>query len=365
MSATRLAVGYGVLHALVDLCTVTAAVRASRSADLGLFNELGMVVTYDLLAFALQAPLGVLVDRWRACRHALLVGMALAGCAVLTAPLSPVFTMAIAGVGNALFHLGAGARVLKAAQGNSAPAGIFVAPGALGLAAGLWIGRKMTGPIWPLAVVLGIALFLAIRLHRHPVSEQPPTLIPNVDALPWVLILSALMLSAGVRAFVGSGAAFQCSKSMLVVIGLPLAAFLGKLLGGVVSDRLGWMEVSVGALVISAPFIAFNGGSPYLTMVGVLFFQATMPVTLTAAYLLFSRKPATAFGLICLALIVGALPTFFPLGKSFYGANTFLALIATSAVAIYIGLDTLGIKRGFLGTRNQALVIMDRQTGAS
>ena len=40
----------------------------------------------------------------------------------------------------------------------------------------------------------------------------------------------------------------------------------------------------------------------------MLVFQFTMPVTLAAVYLALPRRPGLAFGLPCLALLLGALP---------------------------------------------------------
>jgi hypothetical protein len=76
----------------------------------------------------------------------------------------------------------------------------------------------------------------------------------------------------------------------------------------------------------------------------LLIFQATMPVTLTAVYLLFPARPATAFGLPCLGLIAGALPTFFPAGRHLYGSHSFLVLILLSALAMLIALWLLGVR---------------------
>ena len=103
----------------------------------------------------------------------------------------------------------------------------------------------------------------------------------------------------------------------------------GKALGGIISDRLGWIETSVGALLISAPLIAFAG--PAGIIAGLFVFQMTMPVTLVAAVKVFPKKPAFAFGLTCLALVGGAIPTFYPEIMRFYHPMFFIALILFAA----------------------------------
>jgi hypothetical protein len=128
---------------------------------------------------------------------------------------------------------------------------------------------------------------------------------------------------------------------LAVTIGLPVAAFLGKLLGGVVADRVGWLRASVVALLLSLPLIAFSGGSLYLALPGVLLFQSTMAVTLAAVYALMPAWPATAFGLPSLFLVLGSLPTFYPAGRQYFGCWAFALLIAASTAALAIALHRL------------------------
>jgi FSR family fosmidomycin resistance protein-like MFS transporter len=340
----RLASIYGAIHALVDLSSVSASLRASRSVGLRTLSSFQLVLGYDLLAFGLQFPLGLLVDRLRSSRAALLAGLLLIAASIYTVPVSALATMILAGVGNALFHLGGGAPVLAASGGRAEPAGIFVAPGALGLGLGIFVGRRWDGPIWPLGPLLGAAFAIA-AVFRVP-AAVPVASGVELDRREWSVALAALLLSVAVRSFVGFGGPYQVPKLALLVVGLPLCAFGGKLFGGVIADRAGWLETSVGALLLSAPLIVLGGSSPVSVLLGMLLFQATMPVTLTAAYLLMPDRPATAFGLPCLALIAGAVPTFYPVVQAYYGPHTFLALILASTVAIAVALNLLGIRLG-------------------
>jgi FSR family fosmidomycin resistance protein-like MFS transporter len=341
---------YGVIHALVDAACVAAVVRASRGSTVGDLGAFWTVAGYDWLAFGLQFPLGLLVDRLRLARLSMIVGVAMAALVLAPGPIPPLATMIAAGVGNALFHLGAGGLVLRSAGGRAAPAGVFVAPGALGLGLGLWMGRTGRGSTFPIYVALAFAVIALITLDKPAPPEDDLKSAPSGAGaqpalLPWLILLMLLLASVGVRSFVGFGACFQCPGGLAVVIGLPAAGFLGKLAGGFVADRLGWLRVSAGALLLSLPLIAFSGGSLALALPGVLLFQSTMAVTLVAVYALMPRWPATAFGLPCLALIAGAFPTFAPAGRQLFGRWTFALLIALSAAALVLALRRLS-RRG-------------------
>ena len=334
---------YGFIHALVDAACVAAVVRTSRGsyvADLGAFWT---VAGYDMLAFGLEFPLGLLVDRLRLARLSMILGAAMAAVVLAPGPVPALATMIVAGVGNALFHLGAGGLVLRSAGGRAAPAGVFVAPGALGLGLGLWMGRTGRGSTFPIYIALAFAVVALITLDKPAtVDRDKPIGAGRQPALlPWLILLVLLLVSVAVRSFVGFGACFQCAGGLAVAIGLPAAGFLGKLVGGMVADRLGWLRTSTAALLLSLPLIAFSGGSLFLALPGVLLFQSTMAGTLVAVYALMPRWPATAFGLPCLALIAGAFPTFVPAGKQLFGRWTFVLLIALSAAVLALALRGL------------------------
>jgi MFS transporter, FSR family, fosmidomycin resistance protein len=347
-SAFALAAAYGAVHLLVDLATVTAAYRAARAVGPGFLGPFEIVLGYDLVAFGLQLPLGIAADWLNAARRALVGGLALTLCGLFLIPVSAVATMAVVGLGNALFHLGAGAAVLTAAKGRAGPAGVFVAPGAIGLGLGIWFGRSGVAAAWPISGLVAIGLVATVFLRGPRPKDAPIAFFQKparqIERVKWSAVLALLLLSVAIRSFVGFAGTFRCDKtSMLIIAGVPLAGFAGKLVGGIVSDRAGWIDTSVGALLVSAPLIAYGGGSAYAVVAGLLIFQMTMPVTLTAVYLLMPDKPATAFGWPCLALIAGAMPTFYPWGKALYGSHAFAALIVVSALVLCFGLKMLGV----------------------
>lgn len=324
----------GGVHLLVDAACVTAVWRTGDSRWVAFLSSWAVVCGYDLLAFAGQLPLGIAADRLRLTRAAALAGVALSAAALLLSPHSSVATLVAAGLGNALFHLGAGASVLRN-PARATPAGLFVAPGALGLGLGMWMGRTGLGPTWPLLLLLLLALPLVDDAHGD-TDATPTGAWPGPAALG---TLALLFLSVMVRSYVGFGASHQCPAGLALTLGIPLAACAGKAAGGLAADRLGWVETGVGALLLSAPLLAFNGGSVPVALLGLVLFQMTMPVTLVATARLLPGRPATAFGLPCLALILGALPTFTPAGR-FYNPGVFLGLVLVSAAALLVALRT-------------------------
>ena len=337
IATTRGAFWLGVAHLAVDAACVTAVLRASPDSNAVYSAALAFVLGYDLFAFAGQVPFGWIVDRFRLRRCAALVGLVLTAMAVLTG--RGLTVMLLAGAGNALFHVGAGAMVLAGSKGRATPAGVFVAPGALGLGLGIMLGRKLlTVPTWPLlvAVVAASLMVWLVSLPEEPAKVQPaePAAHPRRLVL---LIVTLLAFSVAVRSLVGTVGCDGCTRGLFLGVALPLTAFAGKLVGGFLADRFGWIELGVAALLASAPLLAFSNGDLWLALPGLLVFQMTMPVTLSATYRAMPSRPGLGFGILCLALVAGTLPAYLPGGWRPQGYSL-LFLVLGSAAALYFGL---------------------------
>lgn len=348
-----LASGLGLVHACVDATTVTVVLRAANAHDLTPTHAFALVLAYDVLAFGSQVLLGVGTDRFRAQGAATRLGLLLSAVSIAFIAWQPVVAMLLAGFGNALFHLGAGGLVLGRGAEKSAPSGIFVAPGALGLGFGLTYGKLPDlGPTWPLAVILGVGLFATwswTTAHGGDWRAAPFRTAGNSMARPvsstgssW-LILGLLLLSVAVRSLVGFSAARGVAPSHWLFFGIPLSAFLGKLLGGLVADRYGWIEVSALALIASAPCIVLGFQHTGILLGGLCLFQMTMPVTLAAVARLMPERLSTAFGWTCVALILGGLPTMFSVTRALCTRPMLAFWIALACVSVTFGLRLLGV----------------------
>jgi len=330
---------------VIDAVSVTAVLRAAPPKDSIVASALVFVLAYDILAFAGQAPLGWLIDRIDCRRGATLVGVVLAGLGLLVGPLAGYAVVLLASLGNALFHVGAGAMVLAGSQERAAPAGIFVAPGALGLGMGILFGRRfVTVPSWPalFALAAAVAIVLAVAMRTSAAEPSaPPSRLPMHTAVGVALLL---FISVGVRSLVGTVGCDACDKTLFLAIALPVAAFAGKLVGGFLADHFGWVDLATVALLASSPLLAFSRGDLWLALPGMLLFQMTMPVTLTAMLRVIPARPAFAFGNLCLALIAGAMPAYVPDGWRPQGV-TILGLTLGSTAILFVALRALLAKR--------------------
>ena len=349
----------GLVHAATDLATVTAMVRATGLHAESAGAVFAWFLVYDVLAFGAQPLVGAVADRLRG-GPVVLVGLGLTGCAVGLASLGGsgdvalgLATVAVAGVGNAVTHVGAGAVVLRGDLTRATPAGMLVAPGALGLGLGLWFGRDPgLGPTWWVVGPLAAAAVLVARLHRAGRLESPfaATSGPGERVLPpprHLLAVAAgglLLVSVAIRSLVGASASHGYAGGAWLALGIPLVACAGKALGGMVADRAGWLPTTVLALLACLPLLAVQHSHPGLLLLGLLVFQTTMPVTLVAVGRLLPGRPATAFALPCVGLLVGSLPASFAWGAPWCARPAPAAWIALSAAAAWAGLRLVGLR---------------------
>jgi FSR family fosmidomycin resistance protein-like MFS transporter len=346
----------GLMHAAVDATTVTLLLWGTRIAPASVTGDAvpympenavwHRFLLYNALAFGTQFPLGAVADRWKVYRGTLLAGLAMIAVAVLAQPFSPQAAIVLASLGNAAFHVGAGAMVLARSPDRTAAAGIMVGPGAIGLAAGMWCGWSLDPAPWiflgPLAVcgVAGLALSSTVRAERRPAS--PPASLPIATA---VVCVGAMILVVALRTANGNSLAVLHEREAGVLWGLAIASCVGNILGGLVADRLGWIATCTLALLLSAPLLSFRADGGVEAVTAMLLFQMTMPVTLMAISHVLPGELGLAFGLAALGVLVGAVPDYVCPPEWLASRPWLLSLSAASIAAILIGLPPV-VRRG-------------------
>ncbi|MFH0785731.1 MAG: hypothetical protein V2B20_27805 [Pseudomonadota bacterium] len=302
----------GVGHFVMDFSCALTVVSLFFLWNPVQHNYYQLVIFYNLAAFGSQPFWGWLLDRSQAYGKGIIAGFICIGLGALAAEVEPRLSVLFLGFGNALFHVGAGALVYIATGGRASGPGLFVAPGGLGLLAGMMLApREVLSPLW-LPPLLGMT---ALILHRLvPVVRAQEVQDVEIDQRRRLLsmVLLLLLLVVSLRSFSGFAFAVPWRGVGEGVILLALASFLGKACGGFLADRLGW-RISCSTLLLFAGIvgIGYNVFLPAACL-ALFAFQSTTGVTLAAIQSLFPGRPAFSFGLPCIALLAGALPFFLP-----------------------------------------------------
>ena len=276
---------YSLAHFLVDgICAW---------AMLGRFG--GGILLYNFCAFVLQLPLGAVLDRLG--RRPGPAVFAWLGCALTV--LGAVTHPAVLGLGNALFHVGGGAAVIRDG-GKCEKLGIFVAPGALGL----YLGGLLTGKPILLPAARALAVTAVFFRDGGEISTAP-------SQKPAVLLAGCCFAVVVLRSFVGFQVVFPWKTGWLALAAVG-AVVLGKMAGGSRAARFGAKKVTVVSLTAAAVCYTL-GDVPVFGLLALLCFNMTMPLTLYALWRRFPSYPGTVFGSLTLALFLGFLPSHFGL----------------------------------------------------
>lgn len=337
---------YGIGHSIVDLVCAAVVFSIAKDKIVSPTDFLNLILLYNLAAFGLQFIFGLIVDRLKSPRAATMLGFLLTGISAVTFSFIPLFAIISAGIGNALFHIGGGTVSLNLTPKKASAPGIFVAPGAIGLLVGTMMGKGGSFVAWPfilLLLILAILIFIikCPKINYEKSSQQK-------DKINYFTLIFALVfLSIAIRSLVGFVVVLPWKSDINLLITLTVFVVLGKGLGGILADKFGWIKVAVGALMLSIPLLTFGASYSYLGILGMFLFNITMPVTLVALSNILPGRPAFAFGLTCLALIIGSFPAF--TGTKLFFSNPILlsVIIFTSTAALFGGLQLLINNRVF------------------
>ena len=286
-----------ILHLLVDgVCGATLAVYALSEPRMApIIYYFGL---YTLIAFGGQGLAGWCLDmRPRWLRPALALAAVLLALGSI-ANLGITLQAVLLGVGNCLFHVAGGSYVLRA-YNTYAQLGLFVCSGAIGL--GLGLNSIVSVPIFVVATLFFTALLLW-QMHSMPeLSISQNVSLPQADASKLTLFSCALVLFLCIvlRGF-GSGAL----NSELVML-LPCTLAVGKLLGGLVCDRIGYKKTILLIFLLGFVALQLQGLAP--TLAFVLVCNMTMPLTLRLVHWYKPQYPGLMFGLAASCLVPGAL----------------------------------------------------------
>ena len=304
---------YAILHFLVDgLCAFamfgTFSVRENWYLN---------VLLYNFCAFALQMPMGVVLDTLnrRKCERKYEPSFGFAVVGVMLTCLGAVTHPVILGIGNALFHLGGGVGTIhedEAKGWKGRGLGVFVAPGALGLYLGTLVAKGEVIRMLPVLIVIGLVAVCCLGWCCYLMLSQkkmPATMAQaNIEKDGLLLLLGCLVVVI-LRSYIGMAVGFSWKTTVLAGTIAVLAVVFGKVAGGFAAAWAGIRRTVVVSLLLAA--VCYMLSENMLAGILALFlFNMTMPITL---YLLVQKLKGLAgfsFGLLTFGLFIGFLPTY-------------------------------------------------------
>ena len=329
---------YSTIHFIVDLACailVTNFISQKINGNISLF--IGIIV-YNFFAFALQLPIGIIADKVNKNAICSSIGCLLVAIAFGFSDFG-IVACAIAGIGNAMFHVGGGIDVLKISNKKATLSGIFVSTGAMGIFLGGKSGSIGFNKYYIIVIALILSAILLLCLFKQ-IKEKvknEKVIIPKINSNEIIAII-CLIITVCIRGYVGLILAFEWKSNFILALISICAVVFGKMLGGIIGDKIGFTKTSLISLLVSAICFIFAFNNSILGILAILFFNMTMPITLTAlSNILFNNK-GMAFGLLTLALFIGAVPVFFGFTQIIFTPVALFITTMLSMIVLYIGI---------------------------
>ena len=327
-------VALGIGHGFSDAAAGYLMGGVTHQAD---FTQIGgVVMLYNVLAFGGQLPAGMWLDRLGRYKETALISLVLMILALGFSGANVWVFTALAGISSAFFHVAGGGITLMSFPQRAGFVGIFSAFGVMGLALGGWAAAMHWGWVQYLLMsglgmvllFLGWAGYPSFQKNKMTSKEQP--LLDSHDYLMIVLLVAIAMRSA-----VWNFIQLLYAQQYEWLLYIALAATVGKLAGGWLTDRIGWRLYTLTALMIAIPALTWGYRKLFWLMLGTGLLQSVTPVSVVALQRIFPTFPATvsgaAFGL---AIALGGFIQLFPFSTDFYFLPQ-IALLGLFAWGLY------------------------------
>ena len=329
---------YSIIHFVVDFSCAILVSNIVTPQLTGSFALFLSIITYNFFAFAMQLPIGILADKIN--KNAICSAL---GCVLVITAFCisrfEIIACLIAGIGNAMFHIGGGIDVLNISNKKATLSGIFVSTGALGI----FLGSKVINTNFNInyftifiLVLSTIALIWLYAQTKNKLNNEK-IIVPSINKKELIVII-CLIVTVCIRSYVGLILSFSWKSNYILALLFVFGVILGKMFGGILGDRFGFIKVSVCSLGLSAILYTLAFYNSICGILAVLLFNMTMPITLTSLANIFNNNKGLAFGLLTFALFLGAVPVFFGYTNVLFNPISLFIITIFSAIILFIGL---------------------------
>ncbi len=342
---------YGFSHAVIDFVCASVVMSIYARWFLKWIPMFYAILIYNILAFWLQALFWHLVDKYKCPKLSALLWCGFVALWTILLYFCPWAAVICVWIGNALFHVWGGVICISTNPEKATPSWIFVAPWALGLFFGIMLGKSGNFVWWygiVLLLVSVVFMWLSSKDHntynivKQFAEKQKNNQIKLKNIIIGIVLL--LLISIVIRSFVWFIVSYSW-KVWLFAIMFTASIVLWKFFWWIIADKFGRIRVWVLSLILSLPCLLLGEQSIICWMVWIFLFNITMSIALAALIKAMPNRWWLAFWLLCMALLVWALPSL--LGINFDDIKNILliVLIGISSVVLYVSLEKLNIKK--------------------
>ena len=316
---------YGFVHFSVEVASFYLLFARISTDPLWI----ALALLFDALAFLPQGIFGNLTDRYP--RFPIGPIGALVMCTALLTPWKLPALCMIA-LGNAMVHVSGANHTLRDTGNSITPNAIFIGAGSFGVITGQLlggVGGHLT-VLFPQGLLLVAAVVMVLLWKTDKTADKPVTLDICADKSGSVLVLCA-GFGVAVRGYIAYAIPTEWNKTFPQTVALFVCMGIGKMLGGILCDHIGYRRVTAISLLCGLPFLLAGNTNMMLSLIGVALFSMTMSVTVAVLASGFPRQPGFAFGITTTGLFLGTLPVFFIRPQTLIAHQTVVLLLTAAA----------------------------------
>ena len=288
-----------ILHLLVDgLCAYTVVNKLYLNDDYLVVTL--VFVLYNTLAFCFQPLIGLLIDKYKKEKMFLNISLIVL---VLASTINThwLIVVILLGLANSIFHVVGGIYVVNHNEEKMTFLGLFVSLGAIGIALGTNLSNKLTLIIMLILAFILTIIINIIKFDQIVKKEKEPL---NKKHIKYICLILIVVL---IRAIMGSACKPLVDTTLIDVISISIGVALGKILGGVLSDKFGIKYVTIFTLMLSLIGYFFFRDNIVIYIISTILFNTTMPITLYLSNKCLKNRYGLSFGLLAFTLFPGYL----------------------------------------------------------
>jgi FSR family fosmidomycin resistance protein-like MFS transporter len=292
-----------------------------------------LIFLYNGLAFGLQPIAGLLLDRLKQAHMGAAFGLVLTSIGLAVFWVNPRFGILLIGLGSAFFHAGGGAISILNSPGKASGPGLFAACGVMGLVIGTRLSFMHALSISTYLAILLVVLGIAVLFSR----SSPNKSVWNFELLSGLELPTIfLVIAYALRSFVWTGVDRAVDGTTTLALFIGFSAGIGKLTGGFIADRIGWLKWICLSLSGATVLLAFARELVIPLLIGVFLLQSVTGLTISWLGRVLPDSPAFAASLaLGAAVILGGLPFAFTSG-AWFGITAILGSLAASLFGYWL-----------------------------
>lgn len=286
-------------------------------------------LSYDFLAFVPQFIFGYMYDNFTKIKLEY-IAVLLFIVSIITGTLKfKVITLLAISIGNAILHETCAIITTSISNGKLSCSAIFVGFGSFGVVIGQTLGILKISQLWmiiPIIIIFSILFVTRKYLYKENRNFPKFNLVKeNFNSNLLIVIVLIIVMS---RSFIGYAVPISWKKELWQTFLLFFTMGLGKILGGILSDKFGAKKIGIFTTLACIPFLIIGDKIMILSIIGVFLFSMTMSITFGMLLDKFNKYPGLCFGITTVGLFLGVVPIFL------YNFNTILNVMLIIVLSI-------------------------------